>query len=118
MKKCAGNIGDILTTGICILAMTAVMVSYMDSVALIQQKTQVGQIARKFILRMETIGYLTDADRTIMTAELEQAGVTEISYAGTTMSEVGYGEPITLKITGKLKEEYVFEEQRASTAKN
>ena len=118
MEKREGNVGNLLITGICILAMTVVMLSYMDSVELIQQKSQVGQLARKYILRMETVGCLTVEDRTALTQELFDLGVTEIDYADTTVSEVPFGEPITLRIQGKLKGEYAFKEHRASTAKN
>lgn len=118
MRKREGNVGDLLITCFCVLAMTVVMLAYMDSVELIQKKTEVGQLARKYILRMETVGYLTAEDRTALTQALTDMGVTEIDYAGTTMGEVAYGAPIVLKIQGKLKGEYVFEEHRVSTAKN
>ena len=36
MKKTAGNIGEFLSTGLCLLAMTAVMVAYLGSAGLIQ----------------------------------------------------------------------------------
>lgn len=118
MKKREGNVGDLLITGICILAMTVVMLAYMDSVELIQQKSQVGQLARKYILRMETVGYLTEEDRTALSQALTDLGVTEIDYADTTLSPVSFGEPITLRLQGKLKGVHAFEEHRASTAKN
>lgn len=107
-----------MVTGLCLLAMTVVMLSYMDNVQLIQQKTEVSQLARKYILRMETVGYLTPGDRTVLTGELQAAGITDITYEGTTENEVGYGEPITLQIKGKLRGQYDFMEKRVSTAKN
>lgn len=118
MKKYKGNIGDLLTVGICILGMTIVMMSYMKSVSLIQQKTQVNQIARKYILRMETVGYLDDSDQALLYRELEEAGVTELDLGGTTLQEVAYGEQITLQIRGKLEGVYTFDEKRVSTAKH
>lgn len=118
MKKSRGNVGNIMVTGFCMLAMTALMISYMDSIQLIQQKTQVSQLARKYILKMETEGYLTPAARMSLTEELQEAGVTEFNYDGTTLNAVSYGEPITLQIQGKLREEYDFAEKRVSTAKN
>ena len=81
-------------------------------------KTEISQLARKYILRMETVGYLTTEDNTSLCQELSAAGVTEINLSGTTQSEVSYGVPITLQISGKLKGEYLFEEKRTSTAKN
>lgn len=118
MRKERGNVADIMVSGICILAMTVVMLSYMGSVSLLNQKAAVGQLARKYILRMESVGYLTERDRIMLCQELDTAGVTEITLEGTTQHEVVYGTPITLQIGGKLKGEYAFEERRVSTAKN
>lgn len=107
-----------MAAGLCMLAMTVVMLSYMGNVGLIQQREQVSQIARKYILKMETQGELTDADRTALTLELEQAGVTELQLEGTTMDPVGYGETVVLIIRGKLGDEHAFEEKKVSTAKH
>jgi len=117
MKKHIGNIGDLLTVGICILAMTMVMMSYVENVSLIQQKIQVDQIARRYILRMETVGYLDTTDRELLSRELEEVGVVELELEGTTTRPVPYGSLITLRIQGKLKGEYEFDEKRVSTAK-
>ncbi len=118
MRKQEGNISQLLATGFCILAMTVVMLSYMGNVALIQQKTAVSQLARKYILRMETVGYLTEQDKTALRQELMEIGVTEVDFSGSTLRETTYGAPIVLRIGGKLKEKYELEEQRVSTAKN
>lgn len=118
MKKAAGSVGNIMMTMLCILAMTIVMLSYMNSVQLIQQKTEVSQLARKYILRMETVGYLTSRDRAALTQELYAVGVTNVDYSGSTMNSVSYGVPITLQIRGRLRGEYEITEKRVSTSKN
>lgn len=102
---------------ICILMLTVLLTAYMDSVRLIDEKANMGQIARKYILRMESLGMLTEADRAELCAELEAAGATEVSLEGSTLERAGYGEPIALYIRGKLRGVYVFEEKRVSTAK-
>lgn len=107
-----------MAAGICMLAMTALMLSYMDNVWLIHQKAEVSQIARQYILKMETVGYLEEADRIRLGRELDSAGVTDLELAGTTMSPVTYGDIITLEIRGRLGGEYDFEEKRVSTAKH
>ena len=118
MRRHRGNIGDIMLTGICMLAMLVMMVSCFESVELLKQKAAVGQLARKYILQMEAYGYLSGEARTALSVELEALGVTEISYEGTSFNEVSYGDPIVLEIRGKLKGEYGFAEKRVSTAKN
>ena len=100
------------------LAMTVVMLSYMGNTRLVYQKARISQTARKYILRMETEGELTEADRIYMIRELEGLGVTELNLSGTTMGRVQYGEPIVLMFTGKLEGTYEFEEKRVSTAKH
>lgn len=117
MKKEKGNIGDLMAACICMLLMTVLLVAYMDSVRLIDEKTEINQIARQYILRMETVGMLTESDRLLLSKELEEAGASEVSLEGTTLERVGYGEEIVLKIKGKLRGVYGFEEKRISTAK-
>ncbi len=118
MTRERGDIGDLLATGLCILAMTAIMFTYMDNVSLIAQKMEVSQIARKYILRMETVGMLTDEDRAGLCEELAAAGVTGLRLDGTTFAQAGYGQPIILQLQGSLKEDYGFTEKRVSTAKH
>lgn len=117
-RKQPGNIGDLLSTGLCILAMTVMMLSYMECTELIHQKTMAGQLARKYILRMETVGYLTEADSLALCGELKEIGVTQACLTGSTFQRAGYGTPVTLCIKGKLGGKYSFEEKRVSTAKN
>ena len=118
MKQEKGSIGDILSAGICMLAMTVLMFAYMDDVRLIHRKSEVSQIARQYILKMETVGYLTEEDRIRLGRELDAAGVTELELAGTTMDPVAYGDIITLEIKGRLEGEHDFVEKRISTAKH
>lgn len=118
MKKEAGSIGDLLAVCICMLLMTVLLAAYMDSVRLIAEKTEINQIARKYILRMETVGMLTESDRILLDRELAAAGASGVNLEGTTFDRVGYGEEIVLRIRGKLRNHYGFEEKRVSTAKN
>ena len=106
-----------MITGIFILSMTVIMTTFMDDMKLVQQKMEVGQIARRYILRMETVGYLQSEDQASMLSELQEQGVTEVQLGMTTTQEVGYGGRIVLEIRGKLGGKYEFEEKRVSTAK-
>lgn len=113
-----GNIGDLLSVGLCILAMLAIMMSFMDCMTLIGRKTAAGQIARNYILRMETVGYLTQKEEESLREELSRNGITNIDLTGTTREQTAYGAPVTLRIRGKIGGDYDFEELRESTAKN
>ena len=113
-----GNIGDLLSVLLCILAMTIVMTTFLSLVQLVNQKTMVSQLARNYVLRMETVGYLKAEDEAALRQELEGYGITEISLEGTTRNPVTYGAEITLCIAGKIGGEHAFEEKRVSTAKH
>ena len=68
--------------GLCVLALTAVMLSYMENVQLIAKKAEVGQLARCYLLKMETVGYLTAPDQAELKDRLEVLGLTQIDYDG------------------------------------
>lgn len=112
-----GNVGNIMITGILILAMTVIMLAFLDDMRMIQQKAEVDQLARRYILRMETVGGLTPEDQEDLVQELTSRGVTEIDLEGTTLGAAGYGQKIVLRICGRLGGRYAFEEKRVSTAK-
>ena len=118
MRKDTGTVADIMVTGIFMLAMTILMMAFLDDMQMIQQKMEVNQMARRYILRMETVGCLEGTDYVEMLRELSEQGVTDIDLGQTTLSPVGYGERITLEIKGKMGGQYAFEEKRTSTAKH
>lgn len=117
MKREPGSVGDFMAACICMLMMSALLFSYMDSIRLIDRKTEINQIARKYILKMETVGMLTEPDRSALLEELSAAGASEVRLDGTTAHRVGYGSAIVLHISGKLGGTYEFDEERVSTAK-
>ena len=80
LVKNKGNIGDIAASGICILAMSAVMVMYFQCAGLIQLKNQAGQLARRYMLVMETVGYLMPEEHLRLENELTALGISDISF--------------------------------------
>ena len=118
MRKESGTVGDLMSVTLCMLAMTVLLTNYMDSIRFIQQKMQISQIARKYILQMETVGGLDAERRNLLRQELEDVGVTALQLEGTTVGQVTYGEEIVLQIRGELADDYEFTEKRVSTAKH
>jgi hypothetical protein len=112
-----GNIGDLMTVGLFMIAMAVLMIRFLDCSALLSSKSEVSQLCRQYILRMETCGYLSAGDEAQLLQELAEAGVTEVDLSGTTRSAVPFGTVITLRIRGVLGGENAFEEVRTSTAK-
>ncbi len=133
-RKSDGNILDFLTVGIAVLAIAIVVLASFSSMGLMVRKLEVSQIARKYILSMETKGCLTEPDRAALMAELEDAGLHHVDLTGTTFQSVEYGGEILLCIRGYVSgravvggdiwsegfeaKEYHVEEKRMSTAKN
>lgn len=104
-KKHKGN-GDLIASLFVILALTIFSLFFINSIADINTRIQMDQVARKYILRMESEGYLTASDKSSMISDLMQIpsvkAVTDgsdISFSGTTESEVGYGGTIILKFS-------------------
>ncbi len=108
---------NIMVTAVFMLSMAVLMMSFLDEMQLIQQKAQVSQLARHFLLRMETTGGMTEEDRQDLERELTELGVTEADLSGTSFGPSGYGAKIVLQIRGKLGGSNAFEERRVSTAK-
>lgn len=124
---------DIFSIFIMILAITVIMMGYMNNLQLVNQKQEISQLTRKYVLRMETVGYLTYADRTALLNGLTNLGCLDVTLTGTTLTKVKYGEEITLSVKGKVKgkkksgglldaifqtQTYNFKEIRTSTAKH
>ncbi len=108
---------DILTMFIFIMGLTVVLIAFYDCIGLLKTREDISQIARKYTLIAETEGYVSDETREKLVSELTAGGLTEIDLSGTTFAPVGYGNVVTVKIAGKVKEKYDITEQRASTAK-
>ncbi len=135
MKKESGSIADIMSALLVVLASAIVMFSYLSIMQLASINEEVKQLSRKYILEMESKGYLEAASSAQLKQQLMDLGVKDIELTGTTFSDVGYGNPIYLTIscsipykelnmTGDLLSaffedaEYGIIEKRMSTAKN
>lgn len=134
-KKSGGSVTELLTTGICVIAMSIIVMSFLNNVQLVHKRAEVSQLARKYILRMETLGFLRDEDKEGLVRELDLIGIKDISLSGTTLHQVDYGNTITLSIQGTIQgkaaaagsglfsmsfqnRDFSFRENRMTTAKN
>ncbi len=99
-KKEASIIENTLVMLLEVIVVCAFLVVIFGAFAGISDKWGMRQVAREYLLIMETEGYLTSTDEANMIAELESYGLYNISISGTTTREVEYGERIYLCITG------------------
>lgn len=104
-KKEDGNstlVSGVFTMVISITAMSLICLYVISSVGIMNTKSDINGVMRKYIIRMETYGYLTDDDETELLQELSDAGMTNIDISGTTMDEVEYGDTIYLYVKGSV----------------
>lgn len=85
-----------------ILTVTIIMLAFLYTCQVVSYKENIKQIARGYLLEMETIGYLTPESRTALLQELIDNDLTNIDLSGTTMTAVGYGNDIVLSVQGAL----------------
>ncbi len=116
-RKSGGSVGDVMPMGIFVICIAIVFTAFADCVRIVNVKSGVSQISRRYILRMETVGYLDAADRDGLLEELRTTGLYDISLGQTDTSEVGYGNPVRLEIRGYTEDGYEISEYRTSTAK-
>ncbi len=126
---------DLVTVGITILAMSIIVMVYLECTGVMLKKLEISQLSRQYILKMETVGYLDEQSRQELVNRLTALGMQGIDINGTTLQPVHYGDTIVLKIKGTigartidteggvwnegfLSRRYEVEENRVSTAKN
>lgn len=86
-----------------ILAISVLSLMYLSYMARYDKKEAADQLAREYILRMETEGYLTDESKNNLIRSMENLGYTNINLSGTTMTDAGYGNQIMLVINASLE---------------
>lgn len=99
-KREASVIENTLVMFINLVLVCAFLVIIFGAFSGISDKWGMRQVAREYMLIMETEGYLKPADQAALKAELENYGLYNISFSGTTTSEVNYGDRIYLSISG------------------
>ena len=117
LKKSDGNIGDLMSLAIFILTMLSVLICFFECVGLMRVREDVSQLARKYTLTAETEGFISGDEKASLIRELQDLGISDIDLSGTTFDRVGFGNIVTVKISGKIKGRYNISEMRASTAK-
>lgn len=117
IKKNKGN-GDMIASILTLFALFIFTMVFMWNIVDTYARLQVDQVARKYILRIESEGTLTDTDLESCIAELKKIGAVSqvpedkkvISVKATSGKTVltssttaGYGNPIRLEISATIK---------------
>lgn len=131
-KKSGASLIDFTSVLLAVLAMLVIISAFFQISELLIVRMDISQTGRKYMLLMETQGYLSEADRSSLEQELTTLGLSDIDLSGTTLSPVAYGDVIVLHLKGRIagrdinggwplewvEREYDVEEKRMSTAKN
>lgn len=102
-KKKINGFGDMIGFMVTFLLLIMMLFYSLDMFGMLHKANSKEDIAREYIFRMESSGYLSSTDKDSLESELTALGVYDISFDGTTMTQVPYGSTITLCVTGKVK---------------
>lgn len=120
MKKHKGSALDFLPSLMALLAFLIIVFVTINVLKIVSFRQDIKAVVRGYILKIETVGYLTPESETLLKQELTDMGVTKVDLTGTTLSAQGYGSPVylsvvcevpteTLNMSAKGMLEYFFE---------
>ena len=101
-QKDKGMMEHFLPAMVTIVFMGILWFGSMVTASNIDKSSALNQVTRKYMLRMEADGYLTEENKTAMVSELQALGVEGADLTGTSLTDAGYGNPVTLQIKGTL----------------
>ena len=94
-----GNIENIIYSLICITTCFVIITMGINYIGAAKEYLDANQIARKYVLKMETAGYLSSAVSIELLQEMHNKGFSNISVAGSTTSRGNFGDDVILQIT-------------------
>ena len=101
-QKDKGMMEHFLPAMVTIVFMGILWFGSMVTASNIDKSSALNQVTRKYMLRMEADGYLTQENQTAMVSELQALGVEGVELTGTSLTDAGYGNPVTLQVKGTL----------------
>ena len=99
-RKDKGILDQFLPAIVVIVLLAVLWTGSMISASNIDRSSDIHQVARTYLLRMESDGCLTEENRNLLLAELEALDMEQIDLTGTSFTNVGYGNRIRLVIRG------------------
>jgi hypothetical protein len=99
LKKKKGYVGEMLTSLVITAFCIIVLITGINYVATVKDYAVANQISRKYILRMETVGYLRIEDSDCLLNEMEDAGFSNVNLVGSTNTKQAFGEDVILSIS-------------------
>ena len=101
-RKDKGILDQFIPAIIIIVLLAVLWTGSMIAASNIDRSNAIHQVARSYLLRMETDGYLTEENRVSLILDLTALDMTDIDLTGTSLTDVGYGNRIRLVIRGMV----------------
>lgn len=102
-RKDKGMLDQFLPAMVVIVLLAVLWAGSMVCASQIDKSSDIRQVGRTYLLKMETDGYLTEENRILLLADLAALGMEQIDLSGTTFTDVGYGNRIHLVIRGVVQ---------------
>ena len=97
-----GMLDQFLPAIVVIVLLAVLWTGSMVAASNIDRSNAIHQVARAYLLQMETDGYLTEENKVRMLTDLADLDMVGIDLTGTTFTDVGYGNQVRLVIRGKV----------------
>ena len=101
-RKDKGILDQFLPVMVVMVLLAVLWTGSMIAASNLDRSSAIHQVARTYLLRMETKGYLTEENKAQLLTDLGQLDMTGIDLTGTTFADGGYGSKIRLVIKGTV----------------
>ena len=101
-KKDEGMLDQFLPAIVVIVLLAVLWTGSMITASNINRSNDIQQVARTYLLQMETDGYLTEENKGLLLNDLAALDMVNIDLTGTSFTDVGYGNQVRLVIRGKV----------------
>lgn len=98
-----GSVDILIMSLFAILVLNVLFMFLMSNYKPIVQYENAQNICRQYMLKTEEDGYLTSDEKDSMNKTLKSIGINDADFSGTTLSQVTYGQTVTIKIKFTLK---------------
>ena len=101
-KNDIGMLDQFLPAIVVIVLLAVLWTGSMITASNINRSNDIQQVARTYLLQMETDGYLTEENKGLLLNDLAALDMVNIDLTGTSFTDVGYGNQVRLVIRGKV----------------
>ena len=101
-KKDEGMLDQFPPAIVVIVLLAVLWTGSMITASNINRSNDIQQVARTYLLQMETDGYLTEENKGLLLNDLAALDMVNIDLTGTSFTDVGYGNQVRLVIRGKV----------------